>query len=626
MRPDPAPADRSTADAGILAGLAGATNPAGEAARPRGGPAGAGAAGGLPGHRQTSLDDLGRPLSDLTFVVVDLETTGTSVATGEITEIGAVRVRGGEVLAEMSTLVRPSVGIPPMVSVITGITDAMVATAPAEAEVVPTFLEFARGAVLVAHNAPFDLGFLRAAAQRCGYPPPVWEHLDTLRIARRVVSRDEAPDCRLASLARLFRSSTEPCHRALADARATVDVLHGLFDRLGNAGVRTLEELHEYSARVSPAQRRKRYLADGLPTGPGVYIFRDADGRALYVGTSRSVRSRVRTYFTASEPRTRMAEMVALAERVDAIGCAHALEAEVRELRLIAEHKPPYNRRSRFPERTVYLKLTDEPFPRLSRVRAARDGATYLGPFASTRGADDAADALLAAVPLRQCAGRLSPRARRPACALADLGRCGAPCDGREDVAAYARHVAAARAAITGDPGPVIAASTRHIDRLAGERRYEDAAVHRDRMVAFVRAAARGQRLAALTRVPQLVAAAPTAQAGWDLAVVRHGRLVSAVSVAPGVDPRPWVDAAVASAETVQPQPGPAPCASVEETERIARWLAGSGVRLVRIDGEWSWPAAGATRDALRYADVHRSPDLSEQAAGRRAEGERPRR
>ncbi|WP_243408032.1 DEDD exonuclease domain-containing protein [Frankia canadensis] len=552
--------------------------------------------------RQASLDDLGRPLAEVTFVVVDLETTGTSAATSEITEIGAVRVRGGEILAEMSTLVRPSAGIPPMVSVITGITDAMVATAPAEAEVVPTFLEFARGAVLVAHNAPFDLGFLRAAVERCGYPQPAWEHLDTLRVARRVISRDEAPDCRLGTLARLFRSTTAPCHRALADAQATVDVLHGLFERLGNLGVRTLEEVHEYSSRVSSAQRRKRHLADGLPTGPGVYVFRGADGRALYVGTSRSVRSRVRTYFTASEPRTRMAEMVALAERVDAIGCAHALEAEVRELRLIAEHKPPYNRRSRFPERAVYVRLTDEPFPRLSRVRAARDDGTYLGPFGSVREADDAADALLAAVPLRQCTPRLSPRVRRPACALADLGRCGAPCDGREDVDAYARHVAAARAAITGDPAPVVAVATRRMDRLAAEERYEEAAVTRDRMIAFVRAAARGQRLAALTRVPELVAAAPTADAGWDLVVVRYGRLASAVTVARGIDPRPWVDAAVASAETVRPGPGPAPCASVEETERIGRWLAGSGVRLVRLDGTWSWPAAGATRAARSYA------------------------
>ncbi|MCK9894047.1 DEDD exonuclease domain-containing protein [Frankia sp. AgB32] len=574
--------------------------------------------------RQASLDDLGRPLADLTFVVVDLETTGTSAETSEITEIGAVRVRGGEVLAEMSTLVRPSRGIPPMISALTGITEAMVASAPAEAEVVPTFLEFARGAVLVAHNAPFDLGFLRAAAARCGYPPPAWEHLDTLRIARRIISRDETPDCRLGSLARLFRSATEPDHRALSDARATVDVLHGLFERLGNLGVHTLEELHDHSARVSPAQRRKRHLADGLPTGPGVYVFRDADGRALYVGTSRSIRSRVRTYFTASEPRTRMAEMVALAERVDAIGCAHALEAEVRELRLIAEHKPPYNRRSRFPERAVYLRLTDEPFPRLSRVRDARQDTTYLGPFGSVREADDAADALLAAVPLRQCSGRLSPRRTRPACALADLGRCGAPCDGREDVPAYARHVARAQEAITGDPEPVIAATTRRMDRLSGEGRYEEAALERDRMVAFVRAAARGQRLAALTRITELVAAAPTANAGWDLAVVRRGRLVSALTVERGVDPRPWVDAAVASAETVSPQPGPAPCASVAETERIASWLGGNGVRLVRLDGEWCWPAAGAARAARRCAELSRGRDEPPLPTARPGAGRRP--
>lgn len=596
MHRDPVPA----------AGTTPATTPAGVTASAKGARAGGRAgAGGAP--RQASLEELGRPLSDLTFVVVDLETTGTAAATSEITEIGAVRVRGGEVLAEMSTLVRPSGPIPALVSVLTGITDAMVVEAPGEAEVVPTFLEFARGAVLVAHNAPFDLGFLRAALERCGYPPPTWEHLDTLRIARRVISRDESPDCRLGSLARLFRSTTEPSHRALADARATVDVLHGLFERLGNLGVHTIEELHDFSARVSPAQRRKRHLADGLPTGPGVYVFRDPQGRALYVGTSRSVRTRVRNYFTASEPRTRMAEMIALADRVDAISCAHALEAEVRELRLIAEHKPPYNRRSRHPERAIYLRLTDEPFPRLSRVRDLRDDAVALGPFTSVRDAQDAADALHAAVPLRQCTGRLSPRVQRPACALADLGHCGAPCDGREDVATYAGHVTAARAAITGDPTPVIDAATRRMDRLADQGRYEEAAHERDRMVSFVRAAARGQRLAALTAITELVAAAPTADAGWDLTVIRRGRLVSAVTVAPGIDPRPWVDAAVASAETVLPRPGPAPCASVAETERLARWLAGPGVRLVRLEGTWSWPVIGAERAAGRFAALTRA-------------------
>ncbi|WP_239379880.1 DEDD exonuclease domain-containing protein [Frankia sp. CIT1] len=550
--------------------------------------------------RQASLEELGRPLRDVTFVVVDLETTGTRSADNEITELGAVKVRGGQVLAEMAALVRPAAPIPPFISVLTGITDAMVATAPPIGAVLPAFLEFAHGSVLVAHNAPFDLGFLRQACVRGGYPVPEWEYLDTLRIARQILTRDECPDRTLASLARLFRADAEPCHRALADARATVTVLHGLFERLGSLGVTTLEDVHGFTRKVSPARRRKRHLADGLPTGPGVYVFRDRSGRALYIGTSRSVRARVRSYFTASEPRARMTEMVATAERVDAIACAHALEAEVRELRLIAEYKPPYNRRSRHPERAVYLRITDEPFPRLARVRAVRDGGTYLGPFAGTAGAELAAAAIHAAIPLRQCTARLSPRRSVPACALAELGRCGAPCDGRESPQEYARHVEAARRAITTDPSVVVAAARERIDSLAAEERFEDAAVQRDRLLAFLHGARRLQRLSALTGVAEMAAASPSGDGGWDIAVIRHGRLVAATRTPPRAHPRPWVAAAQASAETVCPGPGPTPCASAEETERIQRWLSAPGVRLAVLEGEWASPANGAAREMFR--------------------------
>ncbi|MBL7500659.1 DEDD exonuclease domain-containing protein [Frankia sp. CNm7] len=579
-----------------------------------------------PRPRQGSLDELGRPLRDVTFVVFDLETTGTGPSTAEITEFGAVKVHGGEVVAEFATLVRTTDGVPPLITVLTGITDAMLAEAPPLAEVLPAFLEFIRGSVLVAHNAGFDLSFLKAACERVGYPVPTWEHLDTAKLARRVVTRDESPDNKLSSLARLFRARTEPCHRALADARATVDVLHGLFERLGNLGVTTLEDVHEYSARVSPAQRRKRTLADDLPTGPGVYLFRDGSGRVLYVGKSASVRTRVRTYFTASETRTRMAEMVAAAERVDAISCAHALEAEVRELRLIAEHKPPYNRRSRFPERVVFLRLTDEPFPRLSMVRAVRaDGATYLGPFRDVNGAELAAEALLEAVALRRCGGRLSPRRPSPACALADLGKCGAPCDGRQSVDEYAVLVAAAREAITGAPDIVVAAAHRRMRSLAEQERYEEAALTRDRMAGFVRAAARQQRLAALGAIAELVGAVPTAERGWDLAVVRHGRLAAAATVARGVDPRPWVDAVVATAETVRPGPGPTPAASAAEMERIERWLSSPGARLVQLTGTWAWPAAGSARAAAELpAPPPADPRTSHRTTHQPGEPRRP--
>jgi DNA polymerase-3 subunit epsilon len=544
---------------------------------------------------QGTFDELGRPLREVTFVVVDLETTGGSASACDITEIGAVKVRGGEVLGEFQSLVNPSTSIPPFIAVLTGITDAMVAGAPRIDTVLPAFLEFSRGTVLVAHNAPFDLGFLRAGCDRLGLVWPSYECLDTARLARRVLHRDEAPNCKLSTLAQLFRATTTPNHRALADARATVDVLHGLIARLGNLGVHSLEELSTFSAQVSPAQRRKRHLADAMPAEPGVYLFKDAQGRVLYVGKSRNLRTRVRTYFTASEMRTRMAEMVGIAERVDPVVCATSLEAEVRELRLIAEHRPRYNRRSKFPERAVWLKLTVEAFPRLSLVRKVLDdGATYLGPFASARTAELAMAAAHEALPLRQCTKRLSVRLLSPACVLAEMRRCGAPCQGEESIEAYAVHAQAFRDAVAGDPTRVVGALTGRIHALAAAQRFEDAAAHRDRLSAFVRTTARLQRLSALTSVEQLVAAQPTADLGWEVTVVRRGRLAAAGVVPRGAHPAPYVEALVATAETVMAGIGPLPAATAEETHLVLRWLDQPGTRLVRIDGTWASPAFGA--------------------------------
>jgi DNA polymerase III subunit epsilon len=544
---------------------------------------------------QGTLDELGAPLVATTFVVVDLETTGGSPAESEITEFGAVKVRGGEVLGEFQTLVRPDSSIPPFVAVLTGITDAMVATAPPLEAVLPAFLEFARGATLVAHNAPFDIGFLKAACERTGYAWPRFEVLDTARLARRVLARDEARDCKLSTLARVFRAGTMPTHRALDDARATVDVLHGLLERLGNVGVRTVDELVLWQSTVTPAQRSKRHLAEQVPAAPGVYIFVDGLGAALYVGKSTNLRSRVRTYFTASETRSRMTEMIAIAESVTGIECATPLEAEVRELRLIAERKPRYNRRSRFPERASWLKLTIEPFPRLSLVREVKaDGAAYLGPFGSRRTAEAAMTAVHEAIPIRQCTQRLSPMRLASACVLAELGRCGAPCAGGETVEEYARHADQVRLAFASDPGTVIRGLLVRIDRLAGAQRFEEAAVHRDRMAAFVRTAARGQRLAALAAVPELAAARRLEAGGWELHVVRHGRLVAAGTSPPGAHPRPYLDALLASAETVTPAPPPLPAATAEEAECVLRWLETPGTRLVELDGTWALPARSA--------------------------------
>lgn len=182
-------------------------------------------------------------LSDVEFVVVDLETTGERAVDAAITEIAAVRVLRGQVLGEFQSLVHPGMAIPPFISRLTGITDQTVRQAPGIGSVLPAFLEFAQGGVLVAHNAPFDLAFLRSAADQLGVPWPEPAVLDTVQLARHLLDPGETTNHKLGTLARLFGSPTAPDHRALADARATVHVLHGLLERVGPLGIDSLEEL-----------------------------------------------------------------------------------------------------------------------------------------------------------------------------------------------------------------------------------------------------------------------------------------------------------------------------------------------------------------------------------------------
>lgn len=539
------------------------------------------------------------PLYATTFVVVDLETTGGAPDGGGITEIGAVKVRGGEQLGVLATLVNPGTPVPPFVTVLTGITQAMLLPAPPITAVLPSFLEFlSADAVLVAHNAPYDVGFLKAACAAHGYRWPNPRVLDTAALARRVLTRDEVPNRRLGTLAAYFRTATRPTHRALDDALATVDVLHGLIARLGGHRVHTIGEAIEFARAVTPTQRRKRHLAEGLPHSPGVYVFRGTDDRPLYVGTSVNIANRVRSYFTAGEKRARISEMLAAAERVEAVECAHSLEAEVRELRLIGTHAPPYNRRSKFPERVVWLKLTDEAYPRLSVVRnLTPEDEAYLGPFTSRRAAELAAAGFHDAMPLRQCTHRLSLRKVTPACAVAELGRCPAPCEHRITPTEYAeRATTPFRVACGGDPQNVVDALLDRIGTLSAGQRYEEAAVVRSRLTAVLRAIIRMQRLTALTGIAEVVAARPAPDGGWEVALVRHGRLAGAGVSPPGIHPRPTITTIRATAETVAPGHGPTPATSAEETERILSWLERPETRLVEMSSGWASPIGGAGR------------------------------
>lgn len=209
--------------------------------------------------RQTTSGHLERSLAETTFVVLDLETSGGSPNLGaHITEIGAVKIRGGEIVGQFQTFVNPGTPIPYFITELTGITDEMVFDSPSIDETFPTLLEFLGSeheTVFVAHNAPFDLSFLKAAAVMHEYPWPKFVVIDTAKLARRVLSRDEVTNCKLGTLAEYFSATVSPTHRALDDALATVDVLHALIGRVGSLGINTLAELQKFSSKKSTVRK-----------------------------------------------------------------------------------------------------------------------------------------------------------------------------------------------------------------------------------------------------------------------------------------------------------------------------------------------------------------------------------
>ena len=527
------------------------------------------------------------PLRDVAFTVVDLETTGGSPATCAITEVGAVRVRGGDREGELSTLVSPGVSIPRAITALTGISNHLVADAPAISAVLPMLLELLRSSVLVAHNARFDVSFLNAALAHHGYPPIDLPVVCTATLARRLV-RDEVRNCRLATLSRYFRTRHTPSHRALPDAQATVEVLHALLERAAGLGVTTVGGLLELCSRrdLSTVTQRHR-LADRLPTSPGVYAFRSAVGEVLYVGKAVDLRARVRTYFS-SDPRRMVRGLLRETARIDHRVCATEIEAEVRELRAIARWLPRFNRRSKPPRRAVWLKLTTERFPRLSIARTVRDdGATYLGPFRSTRDAERIRDALHDALPLRRCTMRIGPRTRAPACALAEMAMCAAPCTGAVSPASYGAIVAHVRAVMRDGSGHALARLEAQMTARGQAGRYREAAWRRDRLAALADAVHRHRVADALDGV-SLAAWRPDASGRAVVVIIDDGRLVASVTCAPG-------DVTV-SAARLPLDAGPrddGPFVVLHERMLLRRWLDAADVRLLWADGGWCEPVAG---------------------------------
>ena len=412
-------------------------------------------------------------LEHATFVVFDLETTGLRPGVARPCEIGAVRVERLEATAAFQSLANPGARLQPAVAALTGLRDAELRRAPPVAAVVRRFLAFAGDAVLVAHNARFDMAFLDNETMRLTGKRVAASVVDTVGLARRLLGRQPA---NLASLAYRFATDARPCHRALPDAEATAEILLCLLGMAQERGARTVADVIELAATKPRRVHMKRSLAFGAPQRPGVYLFRDVHDQVLYVGRARDIRARLRSYFRSDRQRPAVEAALGALDRIEWRVTGSELEAALEELRLIRALRPPANARSARPDRYAYLRRRGD-----SVVCSSQPGP--FGPLKSRGRAQLAARALQGV------------EWETPADALPKL--------------------------------------KAKLARLARDLRYEDAARLRDRVAALehaLRELAHVDRLRAL----EVCVFAPALDEGWRKAFfVARGQVVCARPVAP---------------------------------------------------------------------------------------------
>jgi DNA polymerase-3 subunit epsilon len=471
------------------------------------------------GYLRTA-DPTSLALEEAPYVVFDVETTGPAAGKGgAITEFGALKLVGGVVVDEFSTLVNPGRKIDPFVVRLTGITDRMVAKAPPISEVMPRFEEFVEGSVLVGHNVHFDCSFVTASRGGVPLPNPV---LDTLKLARCLVPGLKR--YKLSALVSNFDVREMPNHRALSDAAATTGVFLKLLRLLRSAGVQSVGEAAMLrggrSGRVKP---QKQYLAEGIPETPGVYYFVNKHGTTLYVGKAKNLRARVRTYFNGGDGRRKVGRLVEEVAEVRTKETASELYALILEAREIKRLLPRYNSVGREEKASWFIRLDlDEPYPipeRVSENGAKGEGVIHLGPYRSAGLLDTCIDALGRIFPLRRCSGG------EGVCFYGQMGRC-APCAGMDADDYRTLVIDEVVALLRGEGGEEhLAALIRERERLATGLEFEAAARLRDLIAGIERI--RLARAVVSAEGVQAVVAPSTEPGVVEVFVLSEGRLIA---------------------------------------------------------------------------------------------------
>ena len=383
-------------------------------------------------------------------VFIDLETTGATAHQDRITEIGCVETERGRLVGEWSTLVNPQMRIPPAIEALTGISNAMVESAPTFAEIAEALAERLCGKLLVAHNARFDYGFLRNEFKRAeiDFSSSV---VCTVKLSRKLY-----PQHRRHNLDSLIERHGIRCsarHRALGDARVLWDFVGCIsreFDAEHIAGCVAAQ----LAAPSLPPNLDPVQLAS-LPERPGVYLFFGDNDAPLYVGKSINLRSRVLSHFSADHRVGKDMRMAQQLRRIEWRETCGELGALLLEARLVKELGPAHNRRLRA-HSELYSILWNPQQGTAGVVDVADIAAEaydeLAGLFRSRREATNALREILEAHQLCPLVSGLQ-KGRGP-CFASQLERCRGACCGRESLPSHAARLAIALQSLRVEPWP----------------------------------------------------------------------------------------------------------------------------------------------------------------------------
>lgn len=479
-------------------------------------------------------------IRDATFVVVDTETTGTNAESDRLLEVAAVKVVNGEVVDRYSELINPQQTIPRRITRLTGISTGMVFDKPTAASVLPGFVDFLADGIFVAHNLSFDLRFLNAELARIDIEPILNRSLCTLRLARRLMPG--LPSKGLTALAKFYGLQIEHRHRAFGDAEATATILERFLSQLVfEHNLDQVEDLLHFqhrsyhSSKKGPSHLKsiRDEILPKVPDRPGVYFMKDKHGALIYIGKAKSLRNRLRSYFSGIESHPkRTRDLVHTVRDLQWEETGSELSALLIESKLIKEHKPKFNRAQRRYRNRPFIRLDkshDAPSIKLSSY-VQDDGAEYFGPLGGRRQAELVVDIINHMYQLRECDENTFRQGHR--CMYASFGRCQAPCEGGQAAEHYLFEVERVRAFLKGQDHSVLPILQDKMKEAAGRQAYEEAAEYRDWYNRLERILTKRQGIASSVLEHNAVLVQPgTSDGTKELFIVRYGRQVEKLSV-----------------------------------------------------------------------------------------------